>query len=487
MHLYATLLWTNSTLREFSVKATIRLYRPGQEKTLEFSESTFLALSWGSVCQDFQLDQEISKDLHSGSMFLDEFGNSTQLQDLLSDLDVQDEILILPLCCKDEVAEYVLENEKIDSRISSWHIVYNNFARHTFLGSNRSLSLDIPNDTKLWLKDLIEKYSVEKLLAVFDGMRKDIILLGETILDEYVYCEALGKVSKDPLIAFHKKETVVHLGGILAAAAHIDRLSGGCHVVSEVNIENLDEINDRLPRTILRHFTISQETSQVTKTRYVDTSSNVRVFETYAMTPESPKSNQILEDLDSLVKSTGAKELVIIDFGHGLLSNQAIEFLLAQDLNISVNAQSNAGNRGFNPISRYKGAKRIFINGTELELEARKRTTNREFLIQEMVPALNCEELYVTQGAAGILYWTSTEGVKRAPGFSPTIVDRVGAGDALLSTISTLRANNVPIDIASFYGNIAGAVIVSLLGNSTSISKAMLLSEAEAILRSVGK
>jgi bifunctional ADP-heptose synthase (sugar kinase/adenylyltransferase) len=187
------------------------------------------------------------------------------------------------------------------------------------------------------------------------------------------------------------------------------------------------------------------------------------------------------------VKSTGAKELVIIDFGHGLLSDQAVQFLLAQDLNISVNAQSNAGNRGFNPISRYKGAKRIFINGTELELEARKRTTNREYLIQEMVPALNCDELYVTQGAAGILYWNSREGVKRAPGFSPTIVDRVGAGDALLSTISALRANNVPIEIASFYGNIAGALMVSLLGNATSISKAMLLSEAEAILRSVGR
>ena len=469
------------------MKATIRLYRPGQEKTLEFGESTSLALSWGSVCQDFQLDQESSVDLLSGSTFFDELGNKTRLQELLSNLDFQDEILILPLCCKDEVAEYVLDNEKIDSRISSWHIVYNNFARHTFLGSNRSLSLEIPNDTKLWLEELIQKHSVEIILSVFEGMREDIILLGETILDEYVYCEALGKVSKDPLIAFHKKESVLHLGGILAAAAHIDRLTGGCHVVSEVNIANLDEINDRMPRTIIKHFTAREETSQVTKTRYVDTSSNVRVFETYAMTPERPKSNQILEDLDILVKSTGAKELVIIDFGHGLLSDEAVQFLLAQDLNISVNAQSNAGNRGFNPISRYKGAKRIFINGTELELEARKRTTNREYLIQEMVPALNCDELYVTQGAAGILYWTSREGVKRAPGFSPTIVDRVGAGDALLSTISALRANNVPIEIASFYGNIAGALMVSLLGNATSISKAMLLSEAEAILRSVGR
>ena len=95
--------------------------------------------------------------------------------------------------------------------------------------------------------------------------------------------------------------------------------------------------------------------------------------------------------------------------------------------------------------------------------------------------------MYVTQGAAGLLFWNELDGVISVPGFAPSIIDRVGAGDVLLTTISSLRANGVPIDISSFYGNIAGAIAVGSIGNSFSISKSMLLANAGEILAQVEK
>jgi sugar/nucleoside kinase (ribokinase family) len=73
-----------------------------------------------------------------------------------------------------------------------------------------------------------------------------------------------------------------------------------------------------------------------------------------------------------------------------------------------------------------------------------------------------------------------------APAFAPTIVDRTGAGDATLAVISAMRAVGVPREIAAFYGNIAGALLVSTLGNEINITSALLLSEATKILRKVG-
>ena len=73
----------------------------------------------------------------------------------------------------------------------------------------------------------------------------------------------------------------------------------------------------------------------------------------------------------------------------------------------------------------------------------------------------------------------------RAPAFAPTIVDKVGAGDATLATISALRAVGVPIEIATFYGNIAGALLISSLGNEICVTKELLYDQARSILNSV--
>jgi hypothetical protein len=45
----------------------------------------------------------------------------------------------------------------------------------------------------------------------------------------------------------------------------------------------------------------------------------------------------------------------------------------------------------------------------------------------------------------------------------------------------------VPIEIAAFYGNIAGALLVSSIGNELSINCEILRDEAAAIIRKVSE
>ena len=56
------------------------------------------------------------------------------------------------------------------------------------------------------------------------------------------------------------------------------------------------------------------------------------------------------------------------------------------------------------------------------------------------------------------------------PSFTARIVDRVGAGDALLAVASLCAASGVPIDLTGFIGNAVGARAVETVGNRNVVS-----------------
>jgi bifunctional ADP-heptose synthase (sugar kinase/adenylyltransferase) len=152
---------------------------------------------------------------------------------------------------------------------------------------------------------------------------------------------------------------------------------------------------------------------------------------------------------------------------------------------VSVNTQSNAGNRGFNPVSNYVNADMVFLNGSEVQVEMRNKVSQLDYVVTDLGKKLNCKELYVTNGSAGITSWSKEKGIIVSPTFAPTILDRTGAGDALLAAISSLRMNNVPIEIATFFGNIAGSILVGIMGNEKAITSTALQYEADRIINKV--
>lgn len=177
--------------------------------------------------------------------------------------------------------------------------------------------------------------------------------------------------------------------------------------------------------------------------------------------------------------------LVIMDYGHNFFDHGDVPQYLDFNVPVIVNTQSNAGNRGFNPISNYVGADIVFLNGSEVQIEMRDSEFRLEQVISNLGERLDCKELYVTNGSAGITSWHKNQGVMTSPTFAPRIIDRMGAGDALLATVSSLRLRDIPADISTFFGNIAGSLLVGVMGNEKFINSNDLKVEAERILRRV--
>ena len=98
---------------------------------------------------------------------------------------------------------------------------------------------------------------------------------------------------------------------------------------------------------------------------------------------------------------------------------------------------------------------------------------------------LNCKEIYITDGSNGIVAWNNENGIIKAPTFTPKIVDRTGAGDAALSLITMLRSNEFPLDVALFYGNLAGSMLLSVMGNEKNLMSSELMSYTKKIINFV--
>ena len=61
------------------------------------------------------------------------------------------------------------------------------------------------------------------------------------------------------------------------------------------------------------------------------------------------------------------------------------------------------------------------------------------------------------------------------PAFASKVVDKIGAGDAMLALLSCALKREFSPDLALFMGSLAAAQSVETIGNSTQVSKAQLL------------
>lgn len=399
----------------------------------------------------------------------------------LNQIELDRLVLVVCIGPVHPVVNYLAQRVKLEQRKESrWEVISSNFSRFAFLDSHRSLSSFIPADTLQWLRQLVDNFGKDGILlapAKLQGLR--VALLGETIIDRYISCQALGKVSKDPLIAFEEQSTQEQFGGILAIARHLSGCGVKTTIFTELHHQDREKFEFGLSGDVDLSSSLRQEMRPLVKTRFVDRATNARVFETYQYgVSEQSREKRVKFELSI---QTWNGPLIVADYGHGLIDESLLSIINSRRANTAVNTQSNAGNRGFNPISRYSGASLTFLNGSEVEVETRKRAIDLQELVRDLALEILTSEFYVTNGASGVVVWAKNQ-CQTFPAFAPSIVDRTGAGDALLAIVSAMRFVDVPIEIATFYGNIAGALMCGALGNSLGLTAESLRYEAARLI-----
>ncbi len=344
-----------------------------------------------------------------------------------------------------------------------------------------------PTATEEWLGKFREIHSAQDILAGFDKISEcSALVIGEAIIDEYVFCDALGKSAKDPILAFKYGSTETYSGGSLAVANHMAGFIKNVGLLTVLGEEKSREnfISNSLRDNVQANFVIGPKVPTIHKRRFIDRHSGAKLFELYEMV-DQPLSKgveaKILQKLRSII---GDYDMVVVtDYGHGMLTPAIIELLVNKAKFLSVNTQANAGNRGFNTLTRYSRADYVSLSGNELELEIRAREQSMSDLLTRLSDQIDCSRFTITLGKDGSLHYDRNTGFYEVPALAFKVLDRVGAGDAVLALTTPLVFKNFSWDIVGFVGNLAGAEMLGYLGNRNYLDRINMSKHVTALLK----
>ena len=346
--------------------------------------------------------------------------------------------------------------------------------------------LGIPKNASNYLNEFRKLYSVTEIQKIITDFTKlKVLVIGEAIIDEYLTCEALGKSSKDPVLAFREISLERQIGGSLAIANHCANLGAQVTILTKIgnSEQDSDLVKSKLNSTITPRIVVSQHDPTIIKRRYVDSLTQFRVFETYIMAENQNDNVELDKQINEYRNIYKDFDLVMIcDYGHGFMAPKFIETIVKSSAKLSINTQSNAGNKGLNSISKYARVDFLSLNGSEVGVELRKHNSKMDNLLPNLLSKTGAKRVIVTEGSKGLSAAESTQ-VCRAPALAGKVVDRVGAGDAVFATASLLFALDVNLEITCFLSNLSGAISISDLGNRKSVDSVHLTKFALSLLK----
>lgn len=333
---------------------------------------------------------------------------------------------------------------------------------------------------KSFLQTLLKDHNFDEIKTTVDKLQNlKVLVLGEAIIDQYIFCEALGKSGKEPVLVLRDLKMEQYAGGAAAIARH---LSDFCGTVSLLTMlgekkEYKDFLLESLPSNIEPYFVYKEASPTITKKRYLDYISKSKSLGVYSINDSQmnvKNQNQLHSYLNELIPK---HDLVIVsDYGHGFISKKTAKQISKQSIFTTLNAQVNAANIGYHNMNKYRNIDCAIINETELRHELRDRENSVEKLMKKLAVTLRAKILVVTQGDSGAkLYDSENEKYHHCPGFAAKVVDKIGAGDAMLALISCSLKSGFDANLSLFIGSLAAAQSVESIGNSTPVNKVQLL------------
>ncbi len=330
-----------------------------------------------------------------------------------------------------------------------------------------------PQEVKDFLNNFSQKYSAKDIIDALKNLKEmKILLIGETIIDEYHYCKGMGKVPKDNLVATKFLNDEVFAGGILACANHLAGFCDNLHLVTALGKKNSHEdfIKSKLKPNIAFKFFYDEQGQTIVKRRFIDPTFFTKMFEIYYFDDRHLPKNVSEEIVNYLTDTLPQYDLVIVnDYGHGFFDKNIIAVLTEKAKFLTVNTQTNSANTGFNLITKYPKADYVCIDEPEARLATHQKDSDISEVTEQIFKMINVKKLVITRGHLGSVARERAGEIYKTPVLSTKVVDRLGAGDAFLAISSALAAKNLPIEMVGFVGNVVGAIHVTVVGNKSSV------------------
>jgi rfaE bifunctional protein nucleotidyltransferase chain/domain len=338
-----------------------------------------------------------------------------------------------------------------------------------------------------YLEELRGAYTPTEIHLALDSLRKlRVLVVGEAIIDEYVYVDQMGKSSKEPILAMRYASEEQFAGGTLAIANHLAAIIDDVSLVTFLGSRESNEefIRAKLAPNVKPMFFYKKNSPTIVKRRFVERYLLQKLFEVYIFNDEFLDPLDGVGFIDALDSVASQYDLVLVaDFGHGIMTQGAIEVLQNGAKFLAINTQQNAANIGYHTISRYSRADFVCTNESELRSDFRARLGDVEPLVLALANRLSLQNALITRGSNGVLFYRAGEGWSGGPAFAMRAADRIGAGDAVLSWTAPMAAAGLPGKMIAFVANVVGAQAAQIVGNRSAVDRVATFKFIDGLLK----
>lgn len=333
--------------------------------------------------------------------------------------------------------------------------------------------------------DFNKNQSVPSIFNSFKDLK--VLVIGETIIDQYVFCESLGKSGKEPVLVLRDLYSEKYLGGAAAIANNISEFCEKVTILSNIGEKKEEEqfILKKLKKNIKKIFINKNNSPTIVKKRFLDEINKTKVLGVYSINDQPLDKEEEKKFIFKLSEEIKKHDLVIVsDYGHGLISKKSAKEIIKKSKFLAVNTQVNASNIGYHVISKYKGANFITVNETELRHELRDKNSEVTELIKKISNNLKCKYVTVTCGDEGaFIYNRLAKKINHSPAFASKVVDKVGTGDTMLILIALALYNKLDLDFSMLISSLAAAENINNFANKKNLVKNNLIKSVQAYLK----
>lgn len=314
-----------------------------------------------------------------------------------------------------------------------------------------------------------EKISFEQINKAIDSFKGiKVQVIGDTIVDKYVYTNILGPTTKTPTFSVKRISDDIFVGGAAIVAKHLKGLGADVTFTTVMGDDDLKEfvIDDLESYGVNLNVHVDKSRPTTVKERFW--------AEGYKLLQVNTLENNIISNsiqnkiIENLSKSD-AELIVFSDFRHGIFNKQTIEkFCNSLPENVIKVGDSQVSNRWGN-ILDFQKFDIIIPNEKEARFALADQDSGVRPLGTELFHNSNSNYLILKLGEKGIMVFRDSAKNPRdfftIESFVEDFKDGIGAGDALLAAASISYCTTKDIVISSVLGSMSAALACEVEGN----------------------
>ncbi len=298
----------------------------------------------------------------------------------------------------------------------------------------------------------------------------NLIVIGDTIVDRYVACEAVGMSAEAPVLVVKELQNRNFAGGAAIVASHIKSLGAKCKLISVVgNDKNGKFVKEKLLKEGIKDGIVIDDSRPTTfKKRYiVENQKLFRVSRLEQSEIDKDIEQKIIYELSKSARQ--ANGIVISDFVYGVITKRILKtinelaikykLLLFGDLQCSSQVGSIMKFQNFSLLCPNEREARIALHEKDLDLES---------LSNKIIEKTKSKMLIMKLGSNGFIAYEKNEKVIRNqafPALSINPLDVAGAGDSLLAVMAVGLSSTQKIMPTAAIACCMASLAVERMGN----------------------